>query len=32
MKNLGNILYDLELKRKRNYLPDLSGLFFTYDK
>ncbi len=32
MKDLGNILYDLELKRKRNYLPDLSGIFFTYDK
>lgn len=32
MKDLGNILYDLEMKRKRKYLPDLSDLFFTYDK
>jgi Beta-lactamase enzyme family len=32
MKNLGKILYDVELKRKRNFKPDLSSLTFTYDK
>jgi len=32
MKNLGKILYDYEVKRKRNFLPDLSSLIFTYDK
>ncbi|HSN60682.1 MAG TPA: serine hydrolase [Ferruginibacter sp.] len=32
MKNLGKILYDYELKRKRNFQPDLSSLNFTYDK
>jgi hypothetical protein len=32
MKNLGQLLYDLELKRKRNFKPDLSSLTFTYDK
>lgn len=32
MKNLGKMLYDYELKRKRNFKPDLSSLTFTYDK
>jgi len=32
MKNLGKALYDRELKRKRNQLPDLSGFRFNYDK
>ncbi|MFT3907828.1 MAG: serine hydrolase [Ferruginibacter sp.] len=32
MKDLGKALYDLELKRKRNNIPDLSSLVFTYDK
>ncbi len=32
MKNLGKILYDYEIKRKRNYQPDLSPFIFRYDK
>ena len=32
MKNLGKALYDFEIKRKRNFTPDLSPLLFTYDK
>ncbi len=32
LKNLGSILYEYELKRKRNHLPDLSTLQFSYDK
>ena len=32
MKNLGKALYDFEIKRKRNFIPDLSSLLFTYDK
>ena len=32
MKNLGKALYDRELKRKRNQVPDLSGFRFSYDK
>ncbi|MEX1201768.1 MAG: serine hydrolase, partial [Ferruginibacter sp.] len=32
LKNVGSILYDYELKRKRNHLPDLSTLQFSYDK
>ncbi len=32
MKELGKALYELELKRKRNNIPDLSSLLFTYDK
>jgi beta-lactamase class A len=32
LKNLGILLHDVELKRKRNHLPDLSSLQFTYDK
>lgn len=31
MKNLGKALYDYELKRKRNYQPDLSLMMFSYD-
>ena len=31
MKNLGVILYEHELKRKRNVQPDLSSLIFTYN-
>ena len=30
LKNLGQILYDYELKRERNYKPDLSPLKFDY--
>jgi hypothetical protein len=32
MKNLGKILYDYEVKRKRKYPADLSSFKFTYDK
>lgn len=32
LKNLGILLHDVELKRKRKHLPDLSSLQFTYDK
>jgi hypothetical protein len=32
MKNLEKALYDRELKRKRNQVPDLSGFRFSYDK
>ncbi|MEP6710767.1 MAG: serine hydrolase [Ferruginibacter sp.] len=32
MKNLGQALYDFEAKRKKNFLPDLSPVLFTYDK
>ncbi len=32
LKNLGEALYEYELKRKRNNSPDLSPLIFNYDK
>jgi beta-lactamase class A len=32
MKNLGKVLYDHELLRKKNMLPDLSSLIFSYNK
>lgn len=32
MKDLGKALYDYELKRKRNKVPDLSSMVFSYDK
>lgn len=32
MKNLGKILYEHELTRKKNIIPDLSPLIFNYDK
>ncbi len=32
MKNLGRVIYDYELKRKRTYLPDLSLFKISYDK
>jgi hypothetical protein len=32
MKNIGKTLYEYELKRKKNILPDLSSLIFHYDK
>lgn len=32
MKNLGRVLYNYELKRKRTYQPDLSSFKITYDK
>ena len=32
MKNLGKLLYEHELKRKKNIQPDLSPLIFHYDK
>jgi hypothetical protein len=32
MKNIGKTLYEYELKRKKNILPDLSSLIFRYDK
>ncbi|MEO8765172.1 MAG: serine hydrolase [Ginsengibacter sp.] len=32
MKNLGNVLYDYELKRKKAYQPDLSSFKIIYDK
>jgi hypothetical protein len=31
MKNLGRVIYDYELKRKRKVRPDLSSVLFTYD-
>lgn len=30
MKNLGRVIYDYELKRKRKYVPNLSSLGFQY--
>lgn len=30
MNNLGNLIYDYELKRKRKYLPDLSSVNFDH--
>jgi hypothetical protein len=32
LKQLGRIIYDFELKRKRNYAPDLYGFKIKYDK
>ena len=32
MKNLGQVIYNYELKRKRAYQPDLSSFKITYDK
>lgn len=32
MKNLGKVIYDMEVKRKKNFRPDLSEFKFTYDK
>ena len=32
MKNLGKLIYDFELKRKKSHLPDLSALRIIYDK
>jgi hypothetical protein len=32
MKQLGRIIYDIELKRKRNYEPNLYGFKMKYDK
>jgi hypothetical protein len=32
MKHLGQVIYDYELTRKRQFSPDLSGLIFKYDK
>jgi hypothetical protein len=32
MKNLGRVLYEYEVKRKRKHRPDLSRVAFTYDK
>lgn len=32
MKNLGRVVYDYELKRKRKYLPDLSEFTFDYSR
>jgi len=32
MKNLGQAIYNYELKRKYKYKPDLSPVLFTYDK
>ena len=32
MKNLGKIIYEEEVNRKRKIVPDLSGLKFVYDK
>jgi hypothetical protein len=32
MKNLGRVIYDHELKRKRKFAPDLSDLRFTYSE
>ena len=32
MKNLGRVVYDYELKRKREIKPDLTAFLFTYDK
>jgi Beta-lactamase enzyme family len=32
MKNLGKVIYDYEVKRKRNHYPDLSAFKISYDK
>jgi beta-lactamase class A len=32
MKQLGRVIYDYELKRKKSFLPDLSGLRIKYDQ
>ena len=32
MKQLGQLIYNLELKRKRKFIPDLSPFIFEYDK
>jgi len=32
MKELGKVLYNFELQRKRNIVPKLSSFLFTYDK
>jgi len=32
LKHLGQVIYDLELKRPRKYKPDLSVFKMTYDK
>ena len=32
MKNLGQVIYDYEIKRKRKYQPDLSSFKIVYDK
>ncbi len=32
MKHLGEVMYDYELKRKKNVLPDFSDFIFSYDK
>ncbi len=32
MKNLGKVIYDYEVSRKRNHYPDLSSMKMTYDK
>jgi hypothetical protein len=32
MKNLGKVIYDYEIKRKREYAPDLSSFKMVYDK
>jgi cell division protein FtsI/penicillin-binding protein 2 len=32
MKNLGRVIYDYELSRKRNHIPDLSQFKMTYDR
>lgn len=32
MKNLGQVIYDYELKREYKIKPDLSSVLFTYDK
>jgi hypothetical protein len=32
MKNLGKVIYDFEVKRKRSHSPDLSAFKIIYDK
>jgi len=32
MKNLGRVIYEYELKRKRTQIPDLSTFRFSYEK
>jgi beta-lactamase class A len=32
MKNLGQVIYDYELKRSKKYIPDFSDIKFNYDK
>jgi hypothetical protein len=32
MKNLGQVIYNYEVKRPKNFRPDLSSFKFTYDK